>query len=110
MRITTKKLVNILVWAIAGTLWICLIVNFLTDTEIISATVGLVFISSLCLFERVHRSEPGQQVLSNLPLLLAAELIFAMDPPISREHRDCRLGFENRRIFACRIRRLDARL
>ena len=70
MRITTKTQVNILVWAIAGTLWICLMVKLLTDAGIISAIVGLVFIGSLCLFEIVRRSEPGQQVLSNMPLLL----------------------------------------
>ena len=70
MRITTKKQVNILVWAIAGMLWICLMVNFLTDTGITSAIVGLVFIGSLCLFEIVHRSKPGQQVFSNVPSLL----------------------------------------
>ena len=70
MRITTKKQVNTLVWAIAGTLWICLMVNFFTDTKIISATVGLVFIGSVCLFEVVRRSEPGQQVFSDLPSLL----------------------------------------
>ena len=70
MRITTIKQVNVLVWAIAGTLWTCLMVKVLTDTEIISAIVGLVFIGSLCLFEIVRRSEPGQKVFSNLlPLL-----------------------------------------
>ena len=70
MRITTKTQVNTLVWAIAGTLWTCLMVKLLTDAGIISAIVGLVFIGSLCLFEIVRRSEPGQQVLSNIPLLL----------------------------------------
>ena len=70
MRITTKTQVNILVWAIAGTLWTCLMVELLTDAGIISAIVGLVFIGSLCLFEIVHRSEPGQQLSSNLPSLL----------------------------------------
>ena len=45
-------------------------VKLLTDAGIISAIVGLVFIGSLCLFEIVRRSEPGQQVLSNMPLLL----------------------------------------
>ena len=70
MRITTKKQVNILGWATAGTLCICCMVVFLTDTEITSAIVGLVFIGSLCLFEIVRRSEPGQQVFSNLPSLL----------------------------------------
>ena len=70
MRITTKTQVNTLVWAIAIILLGCTIVHFLTDTEIISAIVGLVFIGSLCLFEIVRRSEPGQQVLSNMPLLL----------------------------------------
>ena len=70
MRIKTKKQVNILVWTIAGMLWICLMVNFFTDTKIVSATVGLVFIGSLCLFEVVHRSEPGQHVFSNVPSLL----------------------------------------
>lgn len=70
MRIKTKKQVNILVWTIAGMLWICLMVNFLTDTKITSAAVGLVFIGSLCLFEVVRRSEPGQQLLSNLPSLV----------------------------------------
>ena len=70
MRITTKTQVNILVWAIAGTLWTCLMVELLTDAGIISAIVGLVFIGSLCLFEIVHRSEPGQQVFSDMPSLL----------------------------------------
>ena len=70
MKIATKNQVNILVWAIAGMLWTCLIVNYLTDTEIISAIVGLVFSGSLCLFEVVRRSEPGQQVFSNVPSLL----------------------------------------
>ena len=70
MGITTKEQVNVLVWVIAITLLGCTIVHFLTDTEIISAIVGLVFIGSLCLFEIVRRSEPGQQVLSNMPSLL----------------------------------------
>ena len=70
MKITTKKQVNILGWAIAGTLLICLLFTFLTDTEIISATIGLVFIGSLCLFEVVRRSEPGRQVFSDFPSLL----------------------------------------
>ena len=70
MRITTKTQVDILVWAIAGTLWTCLMVKVLTDTGIISAITGLVFIGSLCLFEIVRRSEPGQQVYPNLLSLL----------------------------------------
>lgn len=70
MRITTKKQVNILVWAIVGTLWICLIVELLTDIGIISAIAGLVFIGSLCLLEVVRRSEPGQQLFSNLSSLV----------------------------------------
>ena len=70
MRITTKKQVNILGWAIVAMLCLCCTANFSTDTEIISATVGLVFISSLCLFEVVRRSEPGQQVFSKLPSVL----------------------------------------
>ena len=70
MKITTKKQVNILGWAIAGTLLICALLTLLTDSEIISATVGLVFIGSVCLFEVVRRSEPGQQMLSHLPTIL----------------------------------------
>lgn len=70
MKITTKEQVNVLVWAIAGTLWTCLIVKLLTDTAIISAITGLVLIGSLCLFEVVRRSEPGQQVFSDMSSLL----------------------------------------
>ncbi|MYA69981.1 hypothetical protein F4009_05895 [Candidatus Poribacteria bacterium] len=70
MRITTEKQVNVLVWAIVITLLGCAIANFLTNVEVISATVGLVFIGSVCLLEVVHRSEPGQQVLSHLPKVL----------------------------------------
>ncbi len=70
MRITTKRQVNVLGWASVITVSGCTIVHFLTDTEIISAIVGLVFIGALCLFEIVHRSEPGQQLFSNLPSLL----------------------------------------
>ena len=61
MRIAMKTWVNIL-WTITATLWICLMVTFVTGPEIISAIVGLVFIGSLCLFQTVRRSEPGQQV------------------------------------------------
>lgn len=70
MRITTEKQVNVLGWAIVITLLGCAIVHFLTNVEVISATVGLVFIGSLCLLEVVRRSEPGQQVFSNLPSLV----------------------------------------
>ena len=70
MRITTKKQVNILVWAIAAMLLICLLLTFFTDTEIISETVGVALIGSVCLFEVVRRSEPGQQVFSDMPSLL----------------------------------------
>ena len=70
MRITTEKQVNVLGWAIVIILAGCAIVNFLTNVEVISATLGLVFIGSLCLFEVVRRSGPGQRVLSHLPKLL----------------------------------------
>lgn len=70
MRITTEKQVNVLGWAIAIILSGCAIVHFLTNVEVISATVGLVFIGSLCLFEVVRRSGPGQHVLLHLPKLL----------------------------------------
>ena len=70
MRITTQKQVNVLVWSIALMLWGCLLIDFLTDFEIISAITGLVLIGSLCLFYVVHRSEPGQQLFSHLPSLL----------------------------------------
>lgn len=70
MRITTIKQVNVLLWSIALMLWGCLLINFLSDLEIISAITGLVLIGSLCLFYVVHRSEPGQQVFSNVPSLL----------------------------------------
>ena len=70
MRITTIKQVNILGWAIAITLCGCTIVHFLTEVEVISAICGLVFIGSLCLFEGMRRSAPGQQILSQLPKLL----------------------------------------
>ena len=70
MRITTQKQVNVLVWGIGMVLCACALVTFLTDAEIISATVGLVFIGSLCLFEVVRRSEPGQQVFSHLSPML----------------------------------------
>ncbi|MXV76668.1 hypothetical protein F4Z99_20680 [Candidatus Poribacteria bacterium] len=67
MKITTQKQVNVLVWSIALMLWGCLLIDFLTDFEIVSAITGLVLIGSLCLFYVVHRSEPGQQVFSHLP-------------------------------------------
>lgn len=66
MKITTQEQVNVLVWTIALILFVCMVINFLTDVEIISAITGLVFIGSLCLFYVVHRSEPGQQVFSHL--------------------------------------------
>lgn len=66
MKITTQEQVNVLVWTIALMLFVCMVINFLTDAEIISAITGLVFISSLCLLYAVHRSEPGQQVFSHL--------------------------------------------
>ena len=70
MRITTQKQVNVLVWSIGLMLWSCLLIDILTDSEIISAITGLILIGSLCLFYVVHRSEPGQQVFSNVPSLL----------------------------------------
>ena len=70
MKITTQKQVNVLFWSIALMLWSCLLIDFLTDLEIISAITGLVLIGSLCLLYVVYRSEPGQQVFSNLPSLL----------------------------------------
>ena len=71
MKITTQKQVNVLFWSTALMLWSCLLIDVLTDDlEIISAITGLVFIGSLCLLYAVHRSEPGQQVFSNLPSLL----------------------------------------
>ena len=66
MKITTQEQVNILVWAIALILFVCMVINLSTDAEIISAITGLVFIGSLCLLYAVHRSEPGQQVFSHL--------------------------------------------
>ena len=70
MKITTKKQVNILGWAIAGTLLICFLFTFLTDTEIISKTVGAALMGAVGLFEVVRRSEPGQQVFSDFPSVL----------------------------------------
>lgn len=70
MRITTEKQVNVLGWVIVITLFGCAIVNFLINVEVISATVGLVFIGSLCLLDIVRRSAPGQHVLAHLPKLL----------------------------------------
>lgn len=70
MRITTIKQVNVLFWSIALMLWGCLLIDFLTDLETISAITGLALIGSLCLLYVVHRSEPGQQVFSNMPSLL----------------------------------------
>ena len=68
MRITTKKQVNILGWAIVIVICACALVHFLTNAEITSAIVGLVFIGSLCLFEVVCRSGPGQKVFSYSPM------------------------------------------
>ncbi len=73
MKITTQKQVNVLVWSIGLMLWSCLLIDFLTDFEIISAITGLVLIGSLCLFYVVHQSEPGQQVFSHLPQKLLPE-------------------------------------
>ena len=70
MKITTKEQVNVLVWSIALMLWCCLLIDVLTDFEIITAITGLVLIGSLCLFYVVHRSEPGQQLFSHVPNLL----------------------------------------
>ena len=70
MKITTQKQVNVLVWSIGLMLWGCLLIDFLTDFEIMSAITGLVLIGSLCLFYVVHRSEPGQQLFSHVPKLL----------------------------------------
>ena len=69
MKITTQEQVNVLVWTIALILFVCMLINFLTDAEIISAITGLVFIGSLCLFYVVHQSELGQQVFQNQKLL-----------------------------------------
>ena len=69
MKITTQKQVNVLFWSIALMLWSCLLIDVLTDDlEIISAITGLVLIGSLCLLYVVHRSEPGQQVFSQLQM------------------------------------------
>jgi hypothetical protein len=73
MRITTKRQANVLVWGIGLVLWSGILVDFLTDAEIISAIVGLVCIGSLGLFEVVHRSKLGQQVSSYLPPKLLPE-------------------------------------
>lgn len=73
MKITTQKQVNVLVWSIGLMLWGCLLIDFLTDFEIMSAITGLVLIGSSCLFYAVHRSEPGQQVFSHLPQKLLPE-------------------------------------
>ena len=74
MKITTQEQVNVLVWTIALILFGCMLINFLTDAEIISAITGLVFIGSLCLFYVVRRSEPGQQVFSqHMPQKLLPE-------------------------------------
>ena len=74
MKITTQKQVNVLFWSIALMLWGCLLIDFLTDLEIISAITGLVLIGSLCLFYVVHRSEPGQQMFSqHMPQKLLPE-------------------------------------
>ena len=74
MRITTIKQVNVLFWSIALMLWGCLLIDFLTDLEIISAIKGLVLIGSLCLLYVVHRSEPGQQLFSqHMPQKLLPE-------------------------------------
>ncbi len=69
MKITTQEQVNTLVWTIALILFVCMMINVLTDTEIISAITGLVFMGALCLFYVVHRSEPGQQMFPKLQLL-----------------------------------------
>jgi len=70
MKITTQEQVNVLVWSIGLMLWGCLLIDVLTDFEIMSAITGLVLIGSLCLLYVVHRSEPGQQLFSHLPKLL----------------------------------------
>ena len=71
MKITTQKQVSVLLWSMALMLWGCLLIDFLTDLEIISAITGLVLIGSLCLFYVVHRSEPGQQLFSqHMPQML----------------------------------------
>ncbi len=76
MRITKIKQVDVLVWAIAITLSGCIIVDFLINVEVISATFGLVFIGSLCLVEVVRRSGPGQHVSSHLLKLLPDNRFF----------------------------------
>ena len=74
MKITTQEQVNVLVWTIALILFVCMVINFLTDVKIISAITGLVFIGFLCLFYVVRRSEPGQQVFSqHMPQKLLPE-------------------------------------
>ena len=107
MKITTQEQVNVLVWTIALILFGCMLINFLTDAEIISAITGLVFIGSLCLFYVVRRSEPGQQVFSqHMPQkLLPRKQIFAMGLPVSSRPSGYRLGFEDWQIFAYRIRK-----
>ena len=67
MKITTKKQVNVLVWSIALLLWVCILIDILTEPEIVSAITGLVLIGSLGLCYVLSRSEPGQQVFSHLP-------------------------------------------
>ena len=66
MRITTKRQVNVFVWGIGVVLWGCILIDFLTDIEIMSAITGLVLIGSFCLFYLVSRSEPGQQVFPHV--------------------------------------------
>ena len=67
MKTTTQKQVNVLVWVIALMLWVCLLIDLLTEPEIVSAITGLVLIGSLCLCYVLGQSEPGQQVFSHLP-------------------------------------------
>ena len=67
MKITTQKQVNVLVWSIGLMLWGCLLIDILTEPEIVSAITGLILIGSLCLCYVLSRSEPGQQVFSHLP-------------------------------------------
>jgi len=73
MKITTQKQVNVLAWSIGLMLWGCLLMDFLTDFEIMSAITGLVLIGSSCLFYVVHQSEPGQQLFSHTPQKLLPE-------------------------------------
>ena len=73
MKITTKKQGNVIVWIVALLLSACILIDVLTDVEIISAITCLFLIGSLGLCYVLSRSEPGQQVFSNLSQKLLHE-------------------------------------